>query len=469
MAQPNIVLIVLDTLRRDHLGCYGYGRGTSPAIDRLASEGTTYDYSFASHFPTIPLFTTLYTGTDAIDHHIVKQGPGGPVLSPKTQVLAEWLRRGGYVTGAVDNLVTLRHPGLPGWFARGFDHYLGFRYDPAETTMSEFITDRGIALMREMRGSPFFLMMHYWDTHTPYWPPEDPYGLPAERPGETPLVERFRAAGDEFTSLIVQSMLMERVTHYDYVVSQYDAALRFADEQIGRLIAFLDGEGLRDDTLVIFMADHGECFGELDVHFEHASPADANIWTPLVMRWPGKLAAGARDARMLSTPDITATILAAAGVEQPSQVIGTNLHGAHPGREFIVSAECSRQANWILRTRDYKLVRPTIDARTGKPHPDLYGKPRGKATLHDVRDAKREAIDVADAQPEIARELLARLEGWLTERRRGRPDPLELQHPITYDDYIAFWKKIISRMGPNPTREKFSAAHSLGKKNIVTG
>ncbi|MGH2460994.1 MAG: sulfatase-like hydrolase/transferase, partial [Chloroflexota bacterium] len=115
----NVLLIAIDTLRADHLGCYGYRRLTSPTIDRLASEGVRFARCFSPHIPTHPGFTTLHTGVDAMRHQIVSHA-GKIELDPAIPTLAEILRERGYFTATVDNLGR--------WLARGFDAVLPYRW-----------------------------------------------------------------------------------------------------------------------------------------------------------------------------------------------------------------------------------------------------------------------------------------------------------------------------------------------------
>src|SRR5579872_6318385 len=125
---PNIVIVAVDSLRADHLGCYGYGMDTSPAIDALARESVVFDRAFAAGIPTMPSFTTLYTGLHPYRHGIVSH-VGPRLLSAAIHTLPQLARQRGYLTAACDNLVT-QGDGRGSWFARGYDHYAGFVYKP---------------------------------------------------------------------------------------------------------------------------------------------------------------------------------------------------------------------------------------------------------------------------------------------------------------------------------------------------
>ena len=168
---PNIVVIAIDSLRADHLGCYGYGRPTSPAIDALAEESVVFDQAFAAGIPTMPSFTTLYTGLHPYRHGIVAHS-GNRRLSDAILLLPQLVKERGYVAAACDNLV-VQGEGRGSWFARGYDHYSGFLYRPFGD-QSAHLTDRALGFIRDYAdpatgpggpeccapSGPLFLFLH---------------------------------------------------------------------------------------------------------------------------------------------------------------------------------------------------------------------------------------------------------------------------------------------------------------------
>src|SRR5581483_168390 len=171
-SRPNILLVAIDTLRADHLGCYGYARPTSPHLDRLAAEGVLFEDHYAPHIPTHPGFTTLFTGMDAFTHQRVRLG-GDVLPDPKIKTLAQLLAEAGYRTAAVDN--------LPEWFRQGFELYRSYKWPwpmaPGQAwRRAELVNDLALPLLDELAAGtressrPFFLFLHYWEPHTPYLP-----------------------------------------------------------------------------------------------------------------------------------------------------------------------------------------------------------------------------------------------------------------------------------------------------------
>jgi len=173
----NVVLIALDTLRADHLGCYGYRHPTSPTLDAFAAEAVVFESYFAPTIPTHPSFTSLFTGMDAFGHQVVNVR-GKHELAPEIGLLPEMLREHGLTTAATDNLRR--------WFTRGYGlyespkpglHREGQQADrPWETEKRwvEAANAVAIPMLERIAGQqPFLFFYHTWDPHTPYWPPRE--------------------------------------------------------------------------------------------------------------------------------------------------------------------------------------------------------------------------------------------------------------------------------------------------------
>ena len=260
---PNIVIIAIDTLRADHLGCYGYGKATSPAIDALARESVLFERAFAAGIPTMPSFTTLYTGLHPYRHGIVAHS-GDRRLSDQIVLLPQLLKAHGYVTAACDNLV-VQGEGRGSWFARGYDHYSGFLYRPFGN-QSAHLTDRALGFIQEYAGpeaaAPLYLFLHYWDPHTPYGP-RPPYDTLHYEPGSGPVeMAEVRRDHPEYYDAFLGDMKLRHPDDYAYVVAQYDGEISQVDVEVGRVVAALKQRGVWDNTIVVLLSDYGECFVE---------------------------------------------------------------------------------------------------------------------------------------------------------------------------------------------------------------
>lgn len=423
----NIILIVVDTLRADHLGCYGYHRTTSPRIDALAAQGVLFEHCIAPGIPTQPAFTSLYTGVHPMTHRVVTHAGHVP-LSNEFPVLPELLAKAGYTTCAVDNLYQMKQ-----WFARGYEFYIDpslRRTYPLSVTCDE-LNARAIPWLHAHQDEHFFLFVHYWDPHTPYLPPRQYRELfytgnpfDPHNPSLVPLRRQF--FGEMWQGWF--SLFGEQLTDAEFIISLYDGEIRYVDDGIGALLAALDASGVAEKTVVIFVADHGECLGQHDIFFDHHGLYDDNLRCPLIVRWPGVVPAGRRVHTMVQHLDLTPTLLEIGGVSLPSHLEGRSLiplmTGATDGPYYdrIITEECTWQAKWGLRTEAYKFILSR--------EPDLHGNPMQE--LYDLRTDPAELHNLTDKQPDMAVRFERELEQWITERVTAlgyADDPVREQGP----------------------------------------
>jgi arylsulfatase A-like enzyme len=448
MTQPNVVIIAIDTLRADHLGCYGYHKPTSPNIDALAAESVVFERAFAPGIPTMPAFTTLLTGLHPYRHGITAHGSDQRV-DERVQPLPQLAKNAGYVSIGIDNLA-VQGNGRGSWFSRGFDYYSGFLFKPF-SNQSEQLADRALRFITDFRGKPFLLFLHLWDPHTPYGPPP-PYDTlhyqTENRSGDEPNLADVKAISPEYYEAFLGEMNLKVPDDYAYVVAQYDGEISYADAQVGRIVAHLKAQGLWDNTVVVLMSDHGECFGEGDVHFDHHGLYDAVIRVALMCRAPG--AAPARVGAMVSTEDILPTLMElCGGWDDPTayQLTGRSfaaaLRGGEPfdGRGEIFGVESTRQASLCIRTDRWKLIHPITEDARGAPLVDIYGRRRDPApALFDLRNDPGERRDTSAERPDVRDDLARRLAAWRATEvaARGGSDPVvENGLSLGYDAFMA--------------------------------
>jgi len=425
----NILLIVADTLRADHLGCYGYHRDTSPRLDALAGQGALLEEMFANGIPTLPSFTTLYTGQHPITHQIVSHGGEVP-LHPDSPYFVRDLQRAGFLTAAVDNLSSLRP-----WFDWGYDHYLDWTSQVGRRMYlkCEQINDIAIPWLRQHADRPFFLMVHYWDSHGVYNPPARlrsryyqgdptaPHFNTLTHLHDSPLGEIW---AEQWLTPIAQKLFNGRqIRDAEFVVALYDACIRYVDEGIGALLCALDDAKLAHDTLVMVLADHGEMMYHHGIFFEHHGLYDGNLHLPCIIRWPGRTPAGLRPPGLVQMMDVAPTLLAAAGLPVPPAMEGKSFlpallgDSSWQGADRLIAEECTWQAKWCLRRDGHKLIR----AR----EPDLHGSPEHE--LYHLASDPDELHNLAEEQPPLARLMEAELETWIAGRLTAlgrRQDPL---------------------------------------------
>ena len=324
--RPNVLLLTVDTLRPDHLGCYGYDRRTSPVIDRLAAGGVRFRTAITAAGRTVQSFPSILTGVYPMVHGLRYEGQSSEALAGRA-TLTGLLKASGYASFAVTQ-------GLNVGLHRDFDMYDPDIYlDPqGRKVMVPTRNDRDASRKaaqwlrsRAGAGSPFFLWLRYNAPHWPYDPPApftemfDPgyHGPHAFNDEPRPGMER----GD---IIFGKTRLPEREVRH--AVAHYDGEVAYADAAIGDLIKALEDLGELDRTIIVLTADHGENLGEHDYYFEHGAYLyEATVRVPLIVRAPGLIPPGRVVNEQARTIDIVPTVLELAGLPIPDGLQGRSL------------------------------------------------------------------------------------------------------------------------------------------------
>jgi len=416
--RPNIVMIAVDTLRADHLSCYGYRHNTSPTIDRLAGEGVLFENYIACGIPTQPAYTTVFTGQHPFEHGIAQHAATGASIPATTPWLPSVLAGHGYMTAAVDNLYD-HQP----WFGRGYNTYMNPR--TWQHITAEDINASAIPWLRRRTDEKFFLFVHYWDPHTPYLPPEAYRNLFYDGDRNDPANKSFEQVKRQFVYPFFKKWnydLLGDFTDIDYVVAQYDAEIRYVDDQLALLLRTIEESPLRDNTVVVIFSDHGESLTEHEMYFDHPGLYEANVHVPLIMKGPSELSGGVRVKGLADHRDVFSTILELAGIEDVYQGSGRSLmplarNPASEGRPFTMLSECTWQAAEAIRTARWKLIH-LIDK-------GLFRRP--KRELFDLEKDPGETVNLYDEQPDLVAELELLFFRNREELLGGRPDPVKVQ------------------------------------------
>jgi arylsulfatase A-like enzyme len=391
--RPNILLISIDTLRADHLSCYGYSRPTSPAIDRLAAEGVLFEQVVASSPWTLPSHASMLTGLNPRNHGLKSRLAG---LQEDIPTLAMLLRDGGYTTMALVNAPDFlpRH-GLH----RGFEKYR--EYPPREGGRRVRSGKRQVAQainwLEEGFDRPFFMFIHNYDVHSGYDPaPEflDMFATPYDGKIKGSTADLMRARHGELT------LSEDDLRH---LIDRYDGGIRQLDSELALLFEYLDRRGLSDSTVVIVTSDHGEEFLEHGGVLHGQTMYSEMLDVPLILRGPG-LPAGKRILGLAGLSDITPTVLVLAGVDVP-KMDGMDLTptwevgGAIPEDRLTFAEADHRNAEEdikrMVRVGDVKLI---------------YDRLARRQELYDLSRDPSEHRDLATAEPETVQLLMRYLE-----------------------------------------------------------
>jgi arylsulfatase A-like enzyme len=331
----NVLLISLDTLRADHLSCYGYKRATSPRIDEVAKEGVLFENAVAASNWTVPshmsMLTSLYPSWHGVETTKSHLGDAVPTLA---QVLAKQ----GYTTAAFVTGSSLDHKF---GFSHGFQLYDDFTAismcetnlfedHPANSTTvfdvptDHVITNLATLWLKKHGQEKFFLFLHYWDCHSDYIPPA-PYDRLFD-PGYKGK-ENGRNVFDREKE--IESGIAPR--DLAHLMALYDGEIAHTDDHVGQVLQLLREMGLAEKTLLIIVADHGEGFLEHGKIFHGNTLFEELIHVPLILRLPGVIPAGRRIKDNVSQVDLMPTVLRLLGVPQPEGLQGIDLSGACRG------------------------------------------------------------------------------------------------------------------------------------------
>lgn len=316
-ARPNILVIVIDSLRARNLSCYGYERKTTPGIDSLAATGTLWANCMAQSSWTLPSMTSIFTGLTERSHGAGKRDNNEYMLHPDAPFLANLMRDEGYRTYAYFNVAYLDD-------VHGFDHgFDSFRCEMGLPVRADAVTGAFMGWLDSTgTDEPFFAVLHLFDPHMPYNPPE-PYNTMFG-----PLAENFQTRWTMTEDGVVLDP--ENRQHY---IDLYDGETAFADNELSLLFAYLRSTGVAENTIILVTADHGEEFNEHGSIFHGHSFFQEVIHVPLIITGPG-IPAGVVDSTWVGLFDIAPTILGFSGTTVPDIMEGVDLFGAHqhPGR-----------------------------------------------------------------------------------------------------------------------------------------
>lgn len=303
---PNILLITIESLRTDHVGCYGGKLPTTPALDALARESIVFDNAWSVTSWTLSAHASLFTGLYPTATNVTLPRDR---LDASYRTLAELLHDHGYDTAAIVSGPYLRKSHQ---LDQGFSHYDESAVSPAGQTSTDDITNpamearmAGYFDSRATQARPFFLFAYFWDPHYDYIPPP-PYDTLFVPPDAKKIGLAKYDTGEGKVTRNASPAEMA------YVLSQYDGEIRATDEVLGRLFDRLKKAGLWDKTVIVVTADHGEEF------FDHGEKGHKNnlhvesVKVPLLIKPAGKVAPR-RDARPASLVDVYPTLAAAAG------------------------------------------------------------------------------------------------------------------------------------------------------------
>lgn len=426
-----ILLLDLDTLRPDHLGCYGYHRNTSPNIDSIAKDSVIFNNYYCSDAPCLPSRAALMSGRFGIHTGIVNHGgvaadfrlvgeSRGFTDELTSNSLPAFLRQQGFYTATISPFAE-RHGAW--WFNAGFNEVYNTGKSGQES--AEDVTPIVLKWL-ENNGDKdnWFLHVNYWDPHTPYRAPEE-FGNPFKDEPYAPWIteevfeeHRKNKIGPHGPQEINMFDNMSYPQHPRYKTELktyedvrdcfdgYDCGIRFMDSHIGQVLQIIKDKGLYDDLTIIVTSDHGEAIGEFGIYGEHATADYTTSRIPMVIKWPGGMK-NHYDNGLHYNLDLGPTLAELFNKDKKVYWDGqsyaqTIIKGDELGRDYLVLGQCAHVCQRSVRFGDYLYMRTYHDGYHLFP----------KEMLFNVKDDPHEQLDLATQNSELCKEGAYLLQEW---------------------------------------------------------
>lgn len=448
MIHPSVVLISIDTLRADHLSCYGYFRLTTPNLDRLAEDGVIYENAYSTATWTPPAHASMLTGLYPSQHGVIDNRR----LNSSIPTMAETLLRHGYNTvGFVNNSQVGEFVGLHKGHRTFYEVWKGTksktiiertaRYFLRKTTEIAGISDHGARktnlLVKQWlygnRHRPFYMFIHYIEPHNPLKAPHPHRYKYLKKDNVKINKEKLDLVAHNPLICFTDNIVLNE-DEKEALIALYDGEIDYLDSRLGEVIEYLKKNKIYDDTLIIITADHGEHFGEHGLYSHVASLYEPIIHIPLIIKYPGDYKDQNRVSELVQLTDIYPTVLSAIGFDRKvlGNVEGQSLFGRDNKtkyHEYII-------AEWEGRIPEY--VSRRIKDSNGDPIISLFKEPiamiregkykyilhaHGREELYDLSKDKSEIHNIKEEKKEITERLKQKLIQWQSKNK-------EMEHAI---------------------------------------
>ncbi|WP_143812087.1 sulfatase [Paenibacillus sp. VTT E-133280] len=425
-----ILYLDLDSLRPDHLGCYGYQRNTSPNIDSIAKEGVTFTNYYCSDAPCLPSRSALISGRFGIHNGIV--GHGGTAADMRREgakrefndrlgmeSLPAILRQAAMKTASISTFAE-RHSAWT--FNAGFQEVFnvgGRGHETAEQVLPvalKWLEDNG-------ESEHWFLHLNFWDPHTPYrtprsygnpfekdplpeWITEEVFELHRKKKGQHSIEDMNALAKSHYQQHFRHNQEIKNHDDLRVIFDNYDAGVKYLDEHLGQVFSKLRELGVMEDTAILISADHGESLGELGIYSEHGTADEATCRIPMIIRWPGGKKGIVEDGLHyhLDLGPTLASLLNLKGAPSwdGESYADTILEGLSGGREYLVISQCAHVCQRSIRFEDWLYIRTYHDGHHGFP----------KEMLFDLKHDPYEQHNLAEVRKDICMKAVYLLNEW---------------------------------------------------------
>lgn len=399
--KSNVILISIDTLRADHLGCYGYKKNTTPNLDKFALESIQFMQAFSASPWTLPSHMSILTSLYPDVHKVMEKES---TLDPVWPLLAQVMKMADYNTAGFVRSCVWMNPEFG--FDRGFDIYVVSDDNAEQVNKSVF------SWLTNHKDDTFFLFLHYYDVHSdwrtlPYDSPP-PYSrmfLPGYKGNFTGCGEEICAS--EYLVELNKKKIILPPEDRDYIRGMYDGGIRYTDTHVGELLKKIDGLGLRENTLVVITSDHGEEFQEHN-RFLHDQVYNETMHVPLLMRFPARIPIKKRVNQPVEIIDILPTILDLIKIKPQNHFQGRTLVPAINGEDKSKGTDIYGTG----RTGQELIIRDNLKF--------IYTLPTKKKELYDLKKDPGEQINLADSDKHKVGIMMKGLLEWMKRNEKWR-------------------------------------------------
>ncbi|MFC1610851.1 sulfatase [Myxococcota bacterium] len=390
-----VVYVTVDTMRADYLSCYGHARILTPSFDRVASGGVLFRQAIAQSTTTTPSHASMFTSLYLQDHNVYSNFEA---LGNTPRTLAELFSGRGYRTFAVVNMRHL-NPEV-GNLGQGFQTFIKSGYfRRAAPTIDHFLE-----WLDQQGESPFFAWIHFADVHTPYQPPP-PYNRfyydDDERdPAKRSLQRIWPFLPEHMSDHPYFLQWLDGITDLEWVYAQYQGAVTYVDDEVGRLLDALEERAMLHRTAVVLTSDHGESLGEHDMYFVHTGLYDVTVHVPLIVYFPGAGRQGVQVREVVEMVDVYPTILEYFGIPARHKIRGRSLWPLVRGEmqsNRIALIEHAGRSQVALRSNRFKYIKHLRHMK----HQPSYPFIEGKEELFDLKQDPFERNNLVQDHPDV--------------------------------------------------------------------
>lgn len=475
--KPNIIFVVIDAVRARNVGAYGYDKPTTPNIDKIAQEGVLFRNAYSCINYTDSSLTSIFSGIYPLGHGILHHGGGlrneevKGFIQSGIKLLPEILRSEGYATIALD--------WMGRWHRRGYEYYSGIKGSKGSGPIDRVIemvsahrcpqlvrrgmfylrrrarreayaakpmTDLAIALIAKNSTRPFFLFIHYWDVHQGLNPPRHYSHLfrhldYSSTPGSTDKIRDVIRFPHETRSVRLAMVPLMRNKTVGERIREYDASIRYVDDEIGRLMETLRRSGIANQTLVILTSDHGESLSEHQIYFDHHGLYEVSIHVPLIMRYPEVLPGGKVIGGFVQHVDLVPTILDLLDIKRPrddfdGESLMPLIREGKELRSSVYVEEAYAEGKRAVRTRKYEYIEALSEEEAiCKLCNRIHG---GVEELYDLEGDPEQNHNLVEDRPEIAKAMQNLLSEWIAylEQKKVRRNKAKVKDKISKLKYL---------------------------------